>query len=246
VPADQDTDARLRWITSAMRAHRAARRHPTHCQRRPAQLPAGQPGTRERGESAGPLGMTFRGLARVRLFQALIDHQPLVNTFVTNVRGPTEPLHFSGHRVRSIIPVAVTPGNVGVTFDVLSYAGGWSSASSPTRTWSPTRTASPSGSRWSRTISSRTSEPLTRFSACAQAQMAARGGDEDEGAVGGFLVLARYSGRSRPVRLPTCRPLGAGGAMWAGPALHRGELRPDEQVVIGVRSHWPRSSGVRQ
>ena len=25
--------------------------------------------------------------------------------------------------MRSIIPVAVTPGNVGVTFDVLSYAG---------------------------------------------------------------------------------------------------------------------------
>ena len=62
-------------------------------------------------------------MARVGLFQAFIDHQRLVNTFVTNVRGPEAPIYVAGHRVRSIIPVAVTPGNVGVTFDVLSYAG---------------------------------------------------------------------------------------------------------------------------
>ena len=28
-----------------------------------------------------------------------------------------------GHRVAQIVPLAVNPGNVGVSFDVLSYAG---------------------------------------------------------------------------------------------------------------------------
>jgi len=123
VPADPDTEARLHWISSTMRAHRAARQAPDSA------LASGDAGdgvrraTRERGESAGPLGLAFRGMARVGLFQAFIDHQRLVNTFVTNVRGPEVPIGVAGHRVRSIIPVAVTPGNVGVTFDVPSYAG---------------------------------------------------------------------------------------------------------------------------
>jgi hypothetical protein len=76
-----------------------------------------------RGASAGPLGLAFRALAGLRLFQLLIDHQRLVHTFVTNMRGPALPFSFGGHRVLAITPVAVTPGNVGVSFDVLSYAG---------------------------------------------------------------------------------------------------------------------------
>jgi hypothetical protein len=122
VPADPDTDVRLRWISSTMGAHRAARRAPGAALAQGGNAAGGR-ATRERGESAGPLGVTFRGLARIGLFQSFIDHQRLVNTFVTNVRGPEEPVFFTGHRVHSIIPVAVTPGNVGVTFDVLSYAG---------------------------------------------------------------------------------------------------------------------------
>lgn len=75
------------------------------------------------GASAGPMGVVFRGLARVGLFQPFIARQRLVNTFITNVRGPAAPLAIGGLRVSSIVPVAVNPGNVGVSFDVMSYAG---------------------------------------------------------------------------------------------------------------------------
>ncbi len=76
-----------------------------------------------RGTSAGPMGLVFRGLGRLGLFQPFIDRQRLVNTFVTNVRGPAEPLLLAGRRVSAVVPVAVNPGNVGVSFDVMSYAG---------------------------------------------------------------------------------------------------------------------------
>jgi WS/DGAT/MGAT family acyltransferase len=76
-----------------------------------------------RASSAGPLGVAFRLLARLGLFSWFIGHQHLVDTFETNMRGPAEHLHLGGHPVSSIIPMAVTPGNVGVSFDVLSYAG---------------------------------------------------------------------------------------------------------------------------
>jgi diacylglycerol O-acyltransferase / wax synthase len=46
-----------------------------------------------------------------------------VHTFETNMRGPTEPLSFGGHRVSAVVPAAVNPGNIGVAFDALSYAG---------------------------------------------------------------------------------------------------------------------------
>ena len=39
------------------------------------------------------------------------------------MRGPTEPLSFGGHRVSAVVPAAVNPGNIGVAFDALSYAG---------------------------------------------------------------------------------------------------------------------------
>ncbi|TQN48043.1 WS/DGAT/MGAT family acyltransferase [Humibacillus xanthopallidus] len=77
----------------------------------------------ERGTSSVPLGLGFRALARLGAFQPFIDHQRLVHTFVTNVRGPRVPWHVGGRPVTSVVPVAVTPGNVGVSFDVLSYAG---------------------------------------------------------------------------------------------------------------------------
>jgi hypothetical protein len=47
----------------------------------------------------------------------------LVHTFVTNLRGPAEPLTFAGAPVRAVIPIPATPGNVTITFGVLSYAG---------------------------------------------------------------------------------------------------------------------------
>jgi len=57
------------------------------------------------------------------MFQTFIEHQRLVHTFETNMRGPTEPLSFGGHRVSAVVPAAVNPGNIGVAFDALSYAG---------------------------------------------------------------------------------------------------------------------------
>ena len=65
----------------------------------------------------------FRALAAVGAFQVFVDHQRLVHTFVTNVRGPAERLRVAGAEVTAVVPVAVNPGNVAVTFDVLSYAG---------------------------------------------------------------------------------------------------------------------------
>jgi hypothetical protein len=75
-----------------------------------------------RASSAGPLGLAFRALSRLGLFQTFIEHQRLVHTFETNMRGPTEPLSFGGHRVSAVVPAAVNPGNIGVAFDALSYA----------------------------------------------------------------------------------------------------------------------------
>jgi diacylglycerol O-acyltransferase len=77
----------------------------------------------QRASSAVPLGLAFRGLSRLGLFRLFVEHQRLVHTFETNVRGPTEPVFLGGHPIRAIIPAAINPGNVGVSFDVLSYAG---------------------------------------------------------------------------------------------------------------------------
>ncbi|MEI8080559.1 MAG: wax ester/triacylglycerol synthase domain-containing protein [Actinomycetes bacterium] len=76
-----------------------------------------------RGSSAGPLGLLFRSLGRLGLAQAFVDHQRIVHTFETNMRGPQMPLTFGGSTISSLVPIAVNPGNVGVSFDVLSYAG---------------------------------------------------------------------------------------------------------------------------
>ena len=76
-----------------------------------------------RGRSAAVLTPAFRALAAVGAFQAFIGHQRLVHTFVTNVRGPEQRLRIAGADVVAVVPVAVNPGNVAVSFDVLSYAG---------------------------------------------------------------------------------------------------------------------------
>lgn len=64
-----------------------------------------------------------RLLAGVGAFGAFIGHQRLVNTFVTNVRGPAERMTIGRFPVLELIPVAPISGNVGVAFSVLSYAG---------------------------------------------------------------------------------------------------------------------------
>ena len=59
-----------------------------------------------RASSAGPLGLAFRALRRLGLFQMFIDRQRLVHTIESNVRGPTEPLFFGGHRISAVVPAA--------------------------------------------------------------------------------------------------------------------------------------------
>jgi diacylglycerol O-acyltransferase len=79
--------------------------------------------SRRRSSSAGPLGLAFRVLSRLGLFQPFINHQRLVHTFETNMRGPVATMCFGGHQVAAVVPAAVNPGNIGVSFDALSYAG---------------------------------------------------------------------------------------------------------------------------
>lgn len=76
-----------------------------------------------RASSGAVLSVLFRGLAASGIFQWFVRRQRLVHTFLTNLRGPTEPLALAGGRVRRVVPVVTVPGNVTVSFAVLSYAG---------------------------------------------------------------------------------------------------------------------------
>lgn len=79
--------------------------------------------TPSRGASAAILEPAFRALSAVGLVGWFIDHQHLVNSFLSNVRGPAEPLRLAGARVTEIVPVTLNAGNVAVSFASLSYAG---------------------------------------------------------------------------------------------------------------------------
>jgi WS/DGAT/MGAT family acyltransferase len=79
--------------------------------------------SRARGTSAALFVPAFLLLARVGLLRWFARHQRAVQTFVTNLHGPEEPLTFGGAAVRAIIPIPSTTGNVTVTFAAVSYAG---------------------------------------------------------------------------------------------------------------------------
>jgi hypothetical protein len=76
-----------------------------------------------RDASTAVLGPLFRLLARLGLLQRFVDHQRLIHTFATNLRGPETRLSLLGAPIEDILPVAVVTGNVTVSFAVLSYAG---------------------------------------------------------------------------------------------------------------------------
>lgn len=76
-----------------------------------------------RGASSAVLGVGFRTLARIGLFPWFINHQHFVNTFVTNVRGPDQPLLLLGTPISEITAMSPIAGNVTVAFAALSYAG---------------------------------------------------------------------------------------------------------------------------
>ena len=79
--------------------------------------------TTSRGSSAALVGPVFRLLAALGLLRWFVDRQRLVNSFLTNIRGPAEPLRFTGVDVDEVVPITVTAGNVTVAFAALSYAG---------------------------------------------------------------------------------------------------------------------------
>jgi hypothetical protein len=76
-----------------------------------------------RGSSAALMAPAFRALAATGLLRAVIDRQRLVNLFVTNLRGPAQPLAIAGAPVLEVVPMTSTQGNVAVAFAALSYAG---------------------------------------------------------------------------------------------------------------------------
>jgi WS/DGAT/MGAT family acyltransferase len=79
--------------------------------------------TAARGTSTAVLGLPLRLLAPTGLLRRFINRQRLIHTFVTNLRGPAEPLTFGGAPVRAMIAIPNTTGNVTITFGALSYAG---------------------------------------------------------------------------------------------------------------------------
>jgi WS/DGAT/MGAT family acyltransferase len=75
------------------------------------------------GSSAAMIGPAFRVLARLGVFTWFIGRQRLINTFVTNMRGPQRRLRFTDAEVLRVIAVPMITGNVSVAFGALSYAG---------------------------------------------------------------------------------------------------------------------------
>jgi WS/DGAT/MGAT family acyltransferase len=78
---------------------------------------------RHRGASVTALGSAIRLLAAIRFLRWFTDHQRMVNTFVTNLRGPGTPVRFLDRAVVELVPINSTSGNVRVAFGVFSYAG---------------------------------------------------------------------------------------------------------------------------
>lgn len=75
------------------------------------------------GESAPLLARVFAFVARVGSYRRLLERQRVINTVVSNLRGPAERLSVAGVPVTGIVPVAPGVGNVPVYFTALSYAG---------------------------------------------------------------------------------------------------------------------------
>lgn len=75
------------------------------------------------GTTTAVLGPLFRVLARAGLYQRFVDHQHLIHTFVTNLKGPSSALSLGGFPIAGIVPITPATGNVTVSFAVLSYAG---------------------------------------------------------------------------------------------------------------------------
>ncbi len=92
VTTSGEATTRLEAIAAATRAHKA----------------------RTRGASAALLVPVFRAFGALHLLRWGVNHQHLVHTFATNLRGPDSPVSFLGATVSDIIPLNVLAGNVAV------------------------------------------------------------------------------------------------------------------------------------
>jgi diacylglycerol O-acyltransferase / wax synthase len=64
-----------------------------------------------------------RAMAWLGVLRWFLNHQPLITTFVSNLRGPAHQVSILGATVTGIVPMNGVAGNVTVAFGVLSYAG---------------------------------------------------------------------------------------------------------------------------
>ncbi|MER5670927.1 wax ester/triacylglycerol synthase domain-containing protein [Pseudonocardia alni] len=76
-----------------------------------------------RAASAALLDPAFRLVAAAGVLPWLLDHQHLVSTVVTDLRGPAAPVALLGTGVSAMVPVVSTVGDVPVVVAALSYAG---------------------------------------------------------------------------------------------------------------------------
>lgn len=76
-----------------------------------------------RGASAALVVPVFRALAAAGVLGWLLNRQRMINTVVTNLRGPDRRLSLFGVPVADVVALPTTAGNVTVGFAVLSYAG---------------------------------------------------------------------------------------------------------------------------
>jgi len=97
---------------------------------------------RPRGASTALLDPFFRLLATLGIYQHFVDHQRLVHTLVSNLKGPDAALTLLGFPVTGVVPLAVATGNVTVAFTALSYSGSLAITISVDPDTFPTLTAS--------------------------------------------------------------------------------------------------------
>lgn len=77
----------------------------------------------QRGSSSRLIAGMAALLGTLGMAQWFVDRQRLMNTFETNVRGPSVRLHLGGCAIERVVPLANTPGNAAVTFGAMSYGG---------------------------------------------------------------------------------------------------------------------------
>jgi WS/DGAT/MGAT family acyltransferase len=101
LPTGGEPGDRLRTVAAITREHKRARR----------------------GASETLVAPAIRAMGALGLLQPAINRQRAVNTFVTDLRGPTHRLAVLGSQITDVIVVPGLAGNVTVSFAALSYAG---------------------------------------------------------------------------------------------------------------------------